>query len=468
MRRRIALVTTAALIPLLAAAGFADTVLAPADRSGLALTLTQDDVALVRDRRTVALERGPQLLLVEGVARQARDSSAVLSGNGVAVSEQGFQLAGIDADALLAASVGKEVTVVWRDGAGAEREERAKVISAGPQPVFQVGGKVVAGSPVRVLYDALPPELRTLPAYRANVAVEAAGKRDVELSYLTAGLSWQADYVAEMYPGDDKLALSSWATLANAAGSDFANARVQVMAGEVNTVGDTSPVPRGVRLEKALMAGAAMAAPAPASRQAVGGYHLYTLPQPVSLRDGERKQVALMPPQQMAVERVLTLDPLPPHLWRDRAPEQEAEHPQTVLKLKNGSAEPLPAGTIRVFQRARDGGAVFLGEDRLTPTPSGSSARVTLGRAFDVSARRVQTDFNRVAAEITEAAWQVKLTNAGDTPAKVVVRESFDGDWLVLEESTRHAKENAFTVAWTVTVPPKGESVLTYRARVKG
>lgn len=467
MRRRLALLTACALLPVLAAAGFADTVLAPSERSGLALTLTQDDTALVRDRRAATLERGSQVLVVEGVARQARDTSAMLGGGGIAVHDQGFRLGGIDADALLAAAIGQEVTVVWRDAAGAEREERARIIAAGPQPVFQAGGKVVAGMPARILYDALPPDLRGQPAYRATVAVEQGGKREIELAYLTGGLSWQADYVAELAPAEDRLALSAWATLTNNAGADFPNARVQVMAGDVNTVADAPMPVRALRAEKVLMASAAMAPPPPV-REAAGPYHLYTLPQPVSLKDGERKQVALMAPQTLTAERQLVLDPLPPHAWRDRAAEPAPQHPAAVLRLKNGGAEPLPAGTIRVFQRAKDGGATFLGEDRLAATPAGGSARIALGRAFDLTARRVQTDFNRVSADITEAQWQVKLANAGDNPAKVTVRESFGGDWLVLDESAKHAKENAFTAAWTVTVPAKGETTLTYRARVKG
>lgn len=465
MRRRLALLTAAACLPLLAAAGFADTVLSPTDRSGLTLTLTQDDTALVRDRRAATLDKGPQLLVVEGVARQARDTTAMLTGPGLAVQEQGFRLSGLDADTLLASSVGQEVTVVWRDGGGAEREDRAKIISAGPNPLFQVGGKVVAGIPARILYDALPAELRGVPAYRATIAAEQSGKRDIELSYLTGGLSWQADYVAELAPSGDKAALSAWATLSNGAGADFANARVQVMAGDVNSAADAPPV-RMARMEKVLMAAAPMAEPP--SRQAVGGYHLYTLAQPVSLKDGERKQVPLLAPQTLNAERQLVLEPLPGQAWRDRQPEQPPVHPQAVLRLKNGSGEPLPAGTIRVFQRAKDGASTFLGEDNLAATPAGASARVALGRAFDVTARRSQTDFTRVSADITEAQWQVRLANGGDTPAKVIVRETFGGEWLVLDESAKHAKENAFTAAWSVTVPAKGETVLTYRARVKG
>jgi hypothetical protein len=467
MRRRLAFATACALLPLLAAAGFADTVLGPAERAGLHLTITQGDNALVRDRRAASLDKGVQVLVIEGVARQARDATAMLSGGGLMVREQGFDLAGIDADRLLAHSVGQEVTVVWRDGAGAEREERARVVAAGPQPVFQVGGKLVAGTPVRVLYDQLPADIRALPAFRAGLSSETSGKREIELAYLTGGLSWSADYVAELAPGEDKLALSAWATLSNGSGADFPEARVQVMAGDINRVADVPP-PRALRggAEKGMSLAAAMAPPP--AREAVGEFHLYTLAQPVSLKDGERKQVALMAPATLPAERTLILDPLPPHVWRMPSGEQPVQNPLAVLKLKNATAEPLPAGSLRVFARAKDGGAIFLGEDSLAPTPAGGTARVTLGRAFDVTARRVQTDFTRVSAEVTEAAWEVKLANAAERPAKLVVREAFGGDWLVLQESTRHDKENAFTAAWTVTVPAKGETVLKYRVRVKG
>ncbi|MBX9633814.1 MAG: DUF4139 domain-containing protein, partial [Magnetospirillum sp.] len=353
MTRRLAFATVAALLPLLAAAGLADTVLSSTERSGLGLTITQDDTALVRDRRSVSLDKGVQNLVVEGVARQARDASAMLSAPGMVVREQGFELAGLDGERLLAAALNQDVTIIWRDGNGAEREERAKILAAGPQPVFQIGAKVVAGTPVRVLYDSLPATLRAAPAVRAAVTAETAGKRELDLTYLTNGLNWQADYVAELNPSDDSVSLSAWATLTNGSGADFQNAKIQLLAGEVNRAPEP-PAPRAMRAEKMLMAAAGPITP---TREALGGYHLYTLPQPVSLKEGERKQVALLPSQVLGVERALILDPLPPYAWRDRSSDQPAQHPVAVLRLKNSGTEPLPAGTIRVFQRAKDGTA---------------------------------------------------------------------------------------------------------------
>lgn len=462
MRASTALVLVATLVAPLDVVRAAETIASADQRSGLALTITQGDNALVRDRRAVTLDRGSQVLVIEGVARHARDATAMLTGKGVAVVEQGFDLAGINAERLLARAVGGEVTVVWRDSTGSEREQRAKVIAAGPQPVFEIDGKVVAGTPVRVLYDALPETVRPLPAYRATITAEGGGRRDLELSYLTNGLSWQADYLAEIAPGDSQMTVNAWATLNNDSGTDYPAAQVQLLAGDLSRVSDGA-APRAVRMEKMLMA----TADAP-SRDSIGGYHLFTLAKPVSLRDGERKQVALLPPSRMAIQRWMVLDPLPVQGWRDVYQDDQDHNPRLMLTVKNDTGSPLPAGAIRVMQRDGHGAVTPVGENTLPALPVNTSANLTLGRAFDVTARRTQTDFTRVSAEITEAAWEIKLRNAEAAPVSVVVREAFGSDWLVLEESAKHVKQDAFTASWVVTVPAQGQTVLKYRVRVKG
>ncbi|MGE5546676.1 MAG: DUF4139 domain-containing protein [Solirubrobacterales bacterium] len=450
----ISALAACALIPL---ALYAETVSGPGDRTGLTVTVTQDDVGLISDRRSLTLDKGSSLVAIEGVAREVRPGSARLTAPGVAVREQGLELGGIEASLLLAKSVGREVTVVWRDSAGGEREERVTVLSAGPVPVFRAGGKVVAGTPVRVLYDALPPGLRPLPAYTASVSSDTAGKREAELTYAAAGLSWQADYTADLV--DDKLMLSAWATVTNASGLDLPEAKLQVLAG---APAQAAKRPRPVMMARAE---ATMAAPEPMApeRQAAGPHHLYAIGQTVTLRDGESRQVALLPPAALAVERVLTLDPMPPQAWRGQWREPEARHPMMALRFKNTLGQPLPAGIVRIGQKG-----VPLGEDHLAAVPDGGQGRIAVGEMFDVTARRQQTDFQRVAPDVTEAAWEVRLANGGDRSARVVVREAFAGDWLVVDESEKHVKDGAFSAAWTITVPAKGEAVLKYRARVKG
>lgn len=466
-RATISLAVLAAALPLLAVAGqLSETPVPAAARSGLSLTVTQGGVALVRDRRPVALDRGEAVLVLEGVARTADGGSARLAAPGMTVREQAVEAQPLTAQALLAASLGREVTVVWRDGKGAEREERATVLATGEPPLFSVDGKVVAGSPVRVVHDRLPPGLRPQPSFTARVAADTPGRREVELTYLAEGLSWSAETTAEL--DGDRLAISTWANLTNAAGVDFPEAALRLVAGELNQPSPPLPQARGKTMMMAAMAPEAADA---ATAQPAGPHHLYPLPQPVALKDGESRQVSLFSAQ-LPVERELIFDPLPPHAFRERLGDIPAQHPTAGLRLTNdakaGGGKPLPAGTIRVMERGKDGQLTLLGQDRLGPVPVGQSARIALGRAFDVTARRAQVDWQRISGEVTEAAWQARLANAGDRPAKVTVRERFMGEWLVVGENRPHRKEDAFTGAWTIEVPAKGEAVLEYRVRVKG
>lgn len=452
------LLATIALSPLAAVAGFADTLLDSQSRTGLILTITQADIALVRDRRSASLEAGDQALVVEPVPRRAELGAAGLTAAGVSVRSQQLDVDGIDAQALLAAHRGKDVNVVWRGPGGAEREERATVLSAEGQPVFAIAGKVVTGQPERIVYDTLPPGLRSVPGFRADISVDKAGKRDLDLSYLAHGLGWKPAYVVELSEG--KATLSAWAEITNGSGGDFPAARIRVLAGQVE---NDAPLP-APRMEKALMAAAMDTGP---SREALGPHHLYTLDRPVNLADGQSVQVPLMAPMTLSTEMRLEVPSLPPHAWAGRFAADRPVHPQATVVLKNASDQPLPAGPVRLFQRSRDGGLAFSGQDSMPMVPAGAPFRLSLGQSFDVTAQRVQTDVQKVSADVTETAWEVRLKNGGDDAAKVLVNEAFAGEWLVLEESQRHDKRDASHAGWTVQVPGKGEAVLRYRVRIK-
>ncbi|MBI5166001.1 MAG: DUF4139 domain-containing protein [Magnetospirillum sp.] len=458
-RRLFVLIAAAALgISVPADAGDGEAMVGTAGRSGLTLVIAQDGRAQVRDRRPAVLDKGAGTLVFDGIARLAEPGSATLAAPGVTVREQSLDLDGIAAERLLARALGHDVTVVWRDG---ERETRARVLAADGTPVFLQDGKVVAGTPARILYDALPSGLHPTPVFRAAVIAESAGRRDLDLGYQTGGLGWRAEYAGELMPGSDKLALAAWAVLDNQSGADYPAARIQLLAGEPAWA---AAVPLRRRATVAVAAAAMAGDP---EREGLGPHHLYTLAHPVGLADGEHKQVPLLPPATLAATRLLVLDPLPPHGWRDRLGDLEPQHPGLRLSFVNGTGAPLPAGTLRVAQRAKDGTAVPVGETRLPPLPAGATATLALGEAFDVTARRVQTDFRRVSAEITEAAWEVRLANGGDSPATVSVGEAFGGDWLVVDESRPHRKDNAFAASWSVPVPAKGEATVRYRVRVK-
>lgn len=448
------------LLAVPAAAAAAGEISVPADtRSALSLTLHQDGPALIRDRRPVNMEKGAASLILDGIPRTIRPGSAALDGAGLGVAERWIDAGLLSADRQLAAHLGRTVSVVW-DGNGPA--QKAKVLAAEGTPLFEADGKVVAGQPLRIIYDSLAPGLSPRPSFRAQVDSDSAGRRELELSYAADGLAWTS-----MASGDlkgDILALTVWADISNASGADFTDATLRLVAGATQAGGGA---PKMLMAARSAMADSV----SPPQREAVGLYHVYTLNRPLTLRDGESRQVPLLPPAQVTVSRELALDPQGAHVFLSRVQESRLQHPVLRLAFANttkaGLGKPLPAGPIRVTMRGPGGDPVLLGEDHLPALPEGAEARLTLGQSFDVTARRVQTDFQKVSAEVSESAWEVRLANGGEQPANVTVREAFRSDWLVLEENVAHVKENAALVRWTVAVPAKGEAVLRYRVRMK-
>lgn len=453
------------LLPLLvlaapaAIAGPSDIILPVAERSALSLTLHQDGAALVRDRRPVVLEKGGGILVLEGLPRTLRPGGLSLRAPGVTVWERRIDPGGLTAERQLAAHLGRNVGVIWSPGAA---PEAARVLSAEGMPLFEIDGKVTAGLPLRIVYDSLAPGLRPLPALRARIEAESAGRREVELTYAADGLSWTSHAEGELK--GDRLLLTVWAELSNGAGADFVDAAVKLTAGATQAAGGGP-----VMMMKAPMR--AMAETTAPRRDAVGPFHVYTLPHPVTLRDGGSVEVPLLPAAEITVRRELVLGPQSAAIHLSRVPPQPPLHPTLTVSFVNtkaaGLGMPLPAGPIRVGMRGPGGDPILLGEDMLSALPEGAEARLSLGQAFDVTARRVQTDFQKVSAEVTESAWEVRIANGGDRAESVTVRDSFRGDWLVVDESIPHVREDAATPRWNVSVPAKGEATLRYRIRVK-
>ncbi|MBI3444795.1 MAG: DUF4139 domain-containing protein [Magnetospirillum sp.] len=434
----------------------ADLILPAAERSGLGLTLYQGDIALVRDRRPASLERGGNSLSLDGVSRAIRPGSAMLQGSGVTITERGTDSRPLSAERLLAANLGRQVTLYWPG----EPATRGRVLSVEGMPLFEVDGKVMAGTPDRIVYDGLPPGLTPRPSFHARLNAESGGPHELDLTYLTGGLGWSADATGEL--DGDRMSLTVWANLGNSSGADFPDATLRLVAGTFNQAGDFGP---------RLMAGPARAATEPL-REIAGPYHVYTIAEPITLKDGENRQIPLLASTQVKVHRQLVLEPLPPASLQSRTPEPRRQHPMLVVDFtntaKNGLGKPLPAATIRITERGPGGEIMLLGEDRLEALPEGAEARLTLGEAFDVTATRVQTDFQKIAADVSESAWEVRLSNGGDRAAVVTVREAFHSDWLVIDENAPHVKDSAGSTHWTVTAPPKGQALLRYRVRVKG
>ncbi|MEQ8355755.1 MAG: hypothetical protein RH942_09490 [Kiloniellaceae bacterium] len=471
LRPRAAILSILAAVALIPAAALAQEIALTAEsRRDLTLTVYNQNLGLVSETRRVDLPAGETLLAIEDVSGQLQPETVLLSGRGLRVIEQSLEANLLTPQRLLEASLGQTVQLIrTHPETGEDLIEEAKVLSLNGGLVLQIGDRIEVNPPGRIAFIQLPAGLRGEPALLARVFPNQAGANDLQLDYLTSGLSWQADYVARLNAGGDRLDLSALVTLANATDSDFERASLRLVAGEVN---QRQPIFKGAQMM--LRAGAETAAMAPADEMAgpvaAADRYVYSLARAVSLKRGETKQIPLMSAQGVRVTREYRFDALVN--GRPGIEEIGPVNADISLELQNdsdlGLGAPLPAGTVRVYGPTESGGGdtLFLGADFIDHTPEGEKARLSLGQAFDVTGRAYGTVYERLSNRSYESGQRVVVKNAKEAAVEVVLVGHMPNGWQMREESASHIKETTNRIAWRLTVPAGGETELTYRIRV--
>lgn len=436
------------------------------DQRGLSLTLYNNDLALVRDRRAVRLDRGINNLAFADVSARIQPESARLFGP-VTVLEQNFDFDLLSPRKLLEKYVGKRVGLVRiHPRTDEEREETGTLLSvADGGVVFRIGDRIETGietggadSPWRFVFKEVPENLRERPTLSMTLKSEADGGGELELAYLSGGLEWRADYVATLQEKSETLDLTGWVTLTNRSGTAYRDAQVQLMAGDVRR--------EQPRLDHRRAKLAMMESAAPMSEEALFEYHLYTLERPTTLADNQTKQVLLMQADGVPVTKEYRIES-PRYAALGQEQELKAEVHLAFNNDKPALGRPLPKGIMRFYTRDSEGRVQFIGENRIDHTPEGREVRQRVGNAFDVTAKRTQTDFKQLYGNQSESAWRVEVFNAKSRDVIVQLLEPMSGDWSIVEASRPHHKENAHTARWELPVPAKGSTLLTYRVRTK-
>jgi len=450
------------------------------DQQSLAVTIYNDNLALVKDQREVKLLKGEQALAFQEVSAQIRPETALLRNLTVPkdfwVVEQNFDFDLLTPTKLLEKYVGEKVTIVRSvpnaDGAGSkELREDATVLATNNGVVLQFADRIETSAPGRIVYPKVPENLRARPTLVIGLHSGAEKAQKLELSYLTGGLAWKADYVANLASDEKTLDLSGWVTLTNQSGAAYPNATLQLVAGDVNRVQERRPAAPMMMLKSAR----SEAAPE-MKEESLFEYHLYTLDRPTTLKENQTKQVALLSASGVPVRKE--------YLLKGDSYYYQGGYGDLGDKLKVGvfvefdnrtesrMGMPLPKGTVRVYKRDSEGRAQFVGEDAIDHTPKNELVRLKLGDAFDVTARRKQTDYKSLGKQgawrnVNEMAFEVELKNAKKEAVTVSVLEPIYGDWEVIQKSHAYTKEAAGTAKFKVEVPAEGSAALTYRVRVK-
>jgi hypothetical protein len=448
-----------------------------ADQQSVAVTIYNENLALIKDVRRIALDSGPNRLALREVSAQMRPETALLRSlshaGALRLIEQNFDFDLLTPAKLLEKYVGREVRIVkTHPQTGAESIEKAIVLAANNGVVLRIGDRIETGLPGRIVYDGVPVNLRDKPTLVSELASARAGTQTVELSYLSGGRSWKADYVAELNEKDDALDLNGWVTLTNRSGTSYPGARLQLVAGDVNRVREEMAMSAKVGRTRAVPESRA----ADMAQETLFEYHLYTLQRPTTIENNQTKQVALLAGVGVPVHKELVLQGNDYYYRSSVGNLGQKMKVGVFVQFENREASrlglPMPKGVVRVYKKDSAGNAQFVGEDRIDHTPKNERVRLKLGEAFDVTADKKQTDFKRRDSfspwsYVHESAYEIVLRNAKSEAVTVVVREPVPGDWTMLEESQRHKKVAAGTAEWNIRVPAEGNTTLRYRVLVR-
>jgi hypothetical protein len=439
-------------------------------RRSVAVTVYDRDLGVVTETREVDLPAGESDLRFEDVparidARTVAVRSVSEPERFTVVSQQ-YVFDPLSPEKLMEQYVGREVELVETDPKLRTQTTRATLLSTTGGPVYRIGDRIALGHPGRVVLPALPAGLYARPTLLWRVANRGAGRHTIEVSYLTGGLAWEADYVALVDAGDTRADLTAWVSLTNTSGARYDDATLRLVAGDVHRA-ERPPGREPLELRAAPMAAAPRFV-----EEGLFEYHLYTLDRPATLVENATEQLPLLAARGVPVAKryVVTGQPA----WF-RSPQGDLARDVPVevfLELRNDAASrlgmPLPAGVVRLYTRDRSGARQLVGEDRIAHTAKDELVRLQAGKAFDVDATRVQTDYRQLTVKPydAEVAFAVTVRNHKPAPVVVTVREPVGGDWKVVESSQPPEKIDARTLGFEAKVPADGETVVTYRVQI--
>ena len=440
-------------------------------REELGVTVYSGGFGLIRETRALTLAKGRSEVEFGGVAGTIQPETVqvhvVGAAPGLRVLEQSYQYDLLSPAKLLEKYVGRSVRVLrWSETKGRDEERDAVVLSAAEPPILRVGDEISWAFPGRISFPEIPKTLIARPTL-VWLVDSPAERQKIEVSYLASQLSWKADYVLVVNDTDTAGDLTGWVTLDNQSGAAYANAKVQLVAGDVNRIQPAVYKDRMVYAAE----GRAATAPPQFREEGLFEYHLYTLERPTTLLENEQKQIALLEASGIKLAKRLVLRGEPAY-FRMQTGELGATSKIAVsLEFENRESErlgmPLPKGIVRVYKRDKSGGRQFLGEDQIDHTPRDERVRIRVGDAFDVIGERKQIDYKVIGSCRGESAWQIELRNHKDEKVEVDVIEPASGDWEIVSSSQKVTKEDARSFSFRVPVPARGSARIEYRVRVR-
>ncbi len=442
------------------------------DQIAVEVTVYNSNIGLVKDQRAVRLGKGLQELHFMDVASGIIPSSVSIKSqagrDSLNIIEQNYEYDLLSPQKLLNKFVGKEVKLYTKNSY-TDKEEilQARILSSNEGgTVYQIGNEITFNHPGRIIFSEIPENLISQPTLVWLLDNKFGERQKIEARYLTNGINWRASYVAVLNEMDDRADISGWVTIDNKSGAIYKNARLKLVAGDINRVDEFQP-PR-TRDTLALQKAEAMAQFA---EHEFFEYHIYTLESPTTLKNNQTKQVSLLSAQNIPIKKEFVFQGARYYYmskYGEISPKQKVSvYIEFLNKKEHNLGIPLPKGIMRVYKYDHDKSLQFVGENTIDHTPKDEKIRIKLGEAFDVVASRKQTDWQKLSDKLYETAFEVSIRNHKKEDIIVKVVEPLPGEWNVLQSSHEFKKFDAFTIHFDIPVKKDLETKLIYRVRIK-
>lgn len=433
----------------------------------IAVTVYNDNLALVQDIRQLSLPTGRTRVEFPDVSAQINAQTVSLSAANIGIIEQNFDFDLLTPVKLMEKAVGQTITIVRTNPAtGVETREQAKVLAANGGVVLQIGSRIEIlrddGLPVRVIFDKVPDNLRARPTLSVLLSSTQSGLRPVTLSYLTPGLSWSADYVVLFDEVAGLINVQGWVTLSNQTGTSFNNAKTLLVAGHISQGEEEGNGDRPLLARQATN-GIRNAGTESAGRGRLGDYYLYPLAERTTIANAQTKQVSFLNVEKVPARKAYEYRVG----WLQSTVEPQSF--ASVLKFsssaKGGLGDALPGGTVRVYMHDARNQAQFIGENHIDHTPMGSDISIKTGDAFDVKVKPIVEKRERLSASRWRTTMSYTITNARPDKIDVdLIQSGLDWVWMdttIVRESNKSKRISSDSTQWHVAVPANGSALVT-------
>ena len=426
----------------------------------VSVTIYNNDLALIKDRKEVKLKKGLQKIEVDNIAMYI-DPSSVLPkfsshNDKIKINEQNFDYDLISTDKLLQQYIGKDIEI-QRNLQNSKKEViSGTLLAVNGGMVVQSKDQIILKPSGEIFLPKLPEGLRLKPTLSWVVDSQTDGKNNLDFVYQTSGMSWNCDYIVVLADNDLTIDMTGWVTINNLSGATYDNAKVKLVAGDVNLVREQ---PRRYYAAKnlAMVQSEGAAMDDSFEERSLLEYHMYDLARKTTIKNNEKKQIQLMMAQKVPVQKKYIYNSL-----------NDMSKVYTFLFFTNNKKSnlgmALPKGKVRVYKN--DNNALeFVGEDKIDHTPENKELKLKLGKVFDIFVEKTQTDYLKYSSSGHQETNSIKITNSKKEKVEIEIEENLGLGWKIISSSDQHQKKDSQTAVFKITVPAGGTYKVTYTVK---